>query len=90
VRPLASLEAEETEEQQTDGDEGAGDVDPSFGVAATRVRRSTSLVIIAGGMLTGIAGLSGRPLALVGGLVIWTVVIAGSVWLFYQRRHARR
>jgi len=62
---VLSLAAEETEEQ-TDGDEGAGDVESSFGVAATRVRRSTSLVIIAGGMLTGIAGLSGRPLALVG------------------------
>ena len=89
MRPFLSLAAEETEEQ-ADRDEGAGDVDPSFGVAATRVRRSTSLVIIAGGVLTGIAGLSGRPLALVGSLVIWTVVIAGSVWLFYQRRHPRR
>jgi hypothetical protein len=78
--------AAEGSEKRVDADKGAGDVDRSFGVAATRVRRSTSLVIIAGGMLTGIAGISGRPLALLAALVTWVVVIAGSLWLFHQRR----
>lgn len=79
----------EASEKQADGDEGAGDVDRSFDAAATRVRRSTSLVIIAGGVLTGIAGISGRPLALVGAVLTWAVVIAGTLWLFRQRRRSR-